>query len=358
VARRWTDVDDERLARGYADGEPLANIAAELHRSVDALVARRNLLGIPPRHRARPWTTLEDRFLRAAADRRIPASVLAGRLDRAVGQVRARQRRLGLPPATPGRPYTEADETMLREGWDAGVGLDELARRMRRSPGALRARAEALGLHHPPRRARWTAAEDDRLRTGYARGLTCRRIAADLPGRTSGAVAARARKLGLSTYGRSWTAHDEARLRQLASTCSVSELADTLSRTPAAIRRRARRLGLTIGVDPSPPRAGAHWTAAEDAFLRHHAGASPAVLGMRLGRTDLAVVSRLSQLGLREGRHRSPHHPAPARAGLTPGEHRLVARELAHPGGRRLLALAERLDRSPGSLLKAAGQAR
>jgi hypothetical protein len=38
--------------------------------------------------------------------------------------------------------------------------------------------------------------------------LSCREIARELPGRTLAAVAARARKIGLATHGRLWTAAD------------------------------------------------------------------------------------------------------------------------------------------------------
>jgi hypothetical protein len=58
-------------------------------------------------------------------------------------------------------------------------------------------------------------------------------------------------------------------------------------------------------------------------------------------------VIRLRQLGLRDGRRRSPHHPARTDGGLTAGERRLIERELPHATGRRLLALGRRLDSSP-----------
>ena len=180
----------------------------------DALVARRALLGIAPRRTPRPWSELEDRLLRSAVEARVPATALAGRVERSVDQIRARRRQLGLamPPA---RGYTPAEDVMLRDGWTAGVRVADLAHRLGRSPDAVRLRARALGLHRPARRRRWTAMEDATLRDGYADGLTCRRIADGLAQRTPAAVAARARKLGLTTYARAWTALDDRRLRRL-----------------------------------------------------------------------------------------------------------------------------------------------
>ena len=189
--------------------------------------------------------------------------------------------------------------------------------------------------------------EDATLRDGYADGLTCRRIADGLADRTPTAVAARARKLGLTTYARTWTALDDRRLRRLTPLRSPAEIAQVLGRTPQAVRRRARKLGLASGPAPRPPRAGARWNAEEDRLLRLHAGMSPGVLALRLGRSDQGVEARLRELGLRDGRRRSPHHPAPTDGGLTAGERRLIERELPHATRSGLLGLAHRLESSP-----------
>lgn len=346
MARRWTSAEDAHLRRGYDAGLPVAEIAKALGRSVDALVARRALLGIPPRRVRLPWSELEDQLLRSAVKAGVPATALAGRLERSAEQVRVRRRQLGLASRT-ARRYTPAEDTVLRDGWTAGVGVEELARRLGRSPDAVRVHADALGLHRPARRRRWTVAEDAIVRDGYADGLTCRRIADGLGARTAGAVAARARKLGLTTYARRWTSTDDGRLLHLVTLRSPGEIAEALGRTPEAIRRRARTLGLATGPSARAARAGARWTAEEDALLRLHAGLNPGALAPRLGRSDQAVVIRLRRLGLRDGRRRSPHHPARTEGGLTAGERRLIERELPHATGRRLLALGHRLESSP-----------
>lgn len=348
MARRWTSVEDAQLRELYGAGIPVGAIAGRLGRSGDAIVARRNLLGIAPRRVSRPWSVLEDRLLRSAFEAGVPASALGPRLGRSVDQVRARRRQLGLHRFT-ARRYSPAENALLREAWAAGRPIDQLAHHLGRSPDAVRVHADTLGLHRPTRRRRWTATEDAALRDGYADGQSCQHIATGLPGRTAGAVAARARKLGLATYARGWTEADDARLRQLVAQRSPAEIAWPLGRTPEAVRRRLRTLGLATFPGPTL-RAGARWTPEEDDVLRLHAGLNPGVLAQRLGRSDHAVVARLRRLGLRDGRQRSPHHPARATGGLTPGQWRLVDRELRRPAGRALLALAWRLERSPGAL--------
>ena len=355
VARRWTSGDDARLRRGYAAGEPVEEIASVLGRSPDAVVARRALLGIAPRRVPRPWSELEDRLVRSAVHARVPATALAGRLQRSVDQIRARRRHLGLAMPT-ARGYTPVDDSMLRALWTSGDRVPDLARRLGRSPDAVRLRAQALGLHRPAARRRWTAMEDATLRDGYADGLTCRRIADGLTRRTPAAVAARARKLGLPTYARAWTALDDRRLRRLAPLRSPAEIAQLLGRTPEAVRRRTRTLGLASGPAPRPMRAGARWSAEEDALLRLHAGINPGALALRLDRSDQGVAARARQLGLRDGRRRSPHHPAPTDGGLTAGEWRLMDRELARARGRGLQALSHRLGRSPAAIRELAEQ--
>lgn len=349
MAPRWTSAEDAQLRRRYAHGVPVAELARELGRSADAVVARRELLEIAPRRVPRPWSALEDRLLRSAVKARLPATALVEQLDRSVAQIRARRRRLGLlVPAV--RRYTPAEDDLLRAAWTAGAGVDELARRLGRSPDSVRVHAEALDVHRPARRRRWTAAEDASLRDGYAEGWTCRHIARILPGRTAAAVAARARKLGLTTYARRWSRADDERLRRLQGRRSPAEIARALGRTPEAIRRRARNLALTTAVPSDPSRSGWPWSSEEDDLLRLHAALNPALLAERLGRSDEAVVTRLRRLGLRDGRRRSPHHPAPTSAGLTPGEWRLLDRELRSSTRRDLLALSRRLERSPAAI--------
>ena len=349
VARRWTPADDERLHRGYRAGVPLASIAAELGRSTDALVARRKLLGIPSRREQRAWSMLEDRLLEASIRSRIPATLLAGRLQRSVEQIRVRRRHLGLETPA-GRRYSAEDDALLVRGWGDGASVDALARQLRRSPDAVRLHAAQLGLYSPAGRRRWTVDEDAIVRKGYAEGHTCRRIADELGARTEGAVAARARKLGLATYARAWSRTDDERLRRLIAQRSVADTARALSRTPEAVRMRARRLGLAGALGAAPARGGAQWTAAEDDVLRLHAELHPGALAVRLGRSDRAVATRMRKLGLRDGRERSPHHSAAAHGEFTAGELRLIDRELPHATGRALLSLADRLNRSPACI--------
>jgi hypothetical protein len=350
VARHWRPDEDDSLRRMYDAGASLALIAHELGRSPDAVSARRRALGVARRRSSPPWSALEDALLREAAHARLPTTVVARRLRRPLEQVRVRRRRLGL--ARPGsRRYTPAEDAMIRSEWLATGDVTAMARRLGRRPDAVRLRAAQLGLHRPVRRRRWSGAEDATVRDGYTDGLTCSEIAAGLEHRTPTAVAARARKLGLATYARVWTGADDARLDRILAGRSTDDAARLLGRTPEAVRRRARKLGILALGTRAPARAGARWTAGEDALLVLHAGLNPAMLGALLDRSDRAVAGRLRRLGLRAGRWRSPHHPSPANDGLTPGERALIDREIRDRGARALVPLEDRLERPLGAFV-------
>jgi hypothetical protein len=354
MATRWHAHEDELLRGQYEAGAPLATIARQLNRSEDAVSARRSALRLSPRRSAPSWSPREDAMVRVAAEAGLPARVLAARLQRPVEQVRARRRKLGLsrPRA---RPYTAAEDAIVRAAWVAGADVEELARRLNRAPDALRIRAGQLGLHRPPARRRWRADEDAVVRDGYTDGFTCKQIAGLLVGRTPAAIAARARKLGLATYGRRWTRADELRLARMLSVGSVDDAAGSLGRTPEAVRRRAQHLGIGLRRPPNDLRSGRRWTPAEDERLRLHAALNPAVLASLLGRSDHAVVARLRRLGLRAGRYGSPHHPTRTQGGFTLGERALLERELSTRGGRALYILERRLERSAEDLRTLAG---
>lgn len=241
----------------------MGDIARRLGRSKDAVVARRRALEIPSRRLRRPCPATEDRLLELADRAGIPVGAIASALRRSRGDVRARRQALRLPAPHRGRRYSPLEDALLREH-------------------------------------------------GYAAGLSYEQIAHDLPKRSSGAVAARARRLGLCSYARRWTTTDDARLRILTDISTPAQIARSLGRTPQAIRRRADILGMRL-LRRTADRSGARWAQAEDDLLRLNPSLNPAVLAERLGRSDHAVTRRLRSLGLRAGRQRSPTiRPAPS----------------------------------------------
>jgi hypothetical protein len=327
VGRRWTPGEDRQLGRLYAEQLAVGQIALRLGRSADAVVARRRALGIAPRRQSRPWSVREEALVRAGAAAGVPASLLASRLHRSVHQIRGRRRVVaGARPAA--RPYLPPEDALIRL-WPLERGeLVSLADRLGRSPDALRLHAQQLGVHRPRPRRRWTAWEDALIRDGYTSALPCNEIAAQLPHRSVASVAARARKLGLSTYARRWSAQDECRLAHLtARGDTLEDVAQRLGRTQEAIRRRAVRLGARPPAAALAPRRARRWSTEEDELLRLHSALNPARLAQLLGRSDAAVCRRLCALGLRAGAQRSPHHPVSRPHGQsTPGERATIGR--------------------------------
>jgi hypothetical protein len=349
VAARWRPDEDRSLRSWYLQGVAVVEIARRLGRSADAVDARRRLIGLAPRRRPREWSARQDALLLASRRAGVPARVVAERLGLPLEAVRRRRRALA-PTRAASRRWTRAEDERLRAWLAAGSSLGELARQLGRSEGALRTRARERGLlPHAERRRRWTPFEDDLLRSGYESGLTCQAIASELLAgkRTPESVSTRARKLGLATYARAWTADEDRALRQLGiSGATVSKAAERLARTPEAIRRRSHRLGIALARDPVLGRARP-WRPEEDALLRELSGLHPARLARILGRSDPAIRRRRVSLGIN---NRSPHHLPPGHDGLTPGERRLLAREYAPEQPSRILALARRLGRSPAEL--------
>ena len=351
MAARWTSTEDQALRVHYEAGARLEEIGERLGRSAQAVSERRRTLGISTRGVA--WTAAEDALVLAAAGAGVPDSPVAQRLGRTVEQVRRRRRGLAGPRISP-RPYSAADDQRLRAVW-AGADVERLASELGRSAGSLRLRAQALGLHRPQPRRRWQPEEDAVVRDGYEQALSCTQIASGLTGRSAGAVAARAAKLGLATYARAWTHIDDRSMHVLAGEgFAIEAIAEALGRTPQAVLMRARRLQIALPAPRAARRSGSRWTAVEDDVLRVNGALNPAVLAQTLGRSPHAITQRMRRLGLRDGR--SPHHPTARRGSLTPGERVTAARELRTGGAGRVLTLARRLDVSPSLIRAAAAQ--
>lgn len=346
---RWDSAADQRLREFYAADVALAQIATQLGRTYKSVAARRDRLGLPPRRPRRAWSSGETALLIAAGRAGIPAAAVAERLGRSVDSVRNRRRLLALQTSAGGRPYLPAEDAAIRECFAEAGDAGSLAKQLGRSLDALRLRARALGVHEPPRRRRWTEAEDAVVRDGYGRALSCAQIARQLVGRSPGAVTARAHKLGLADFGRTWMLADDARLRALHARDHPSEeIAEALVRTPEAVRARCCRLGLSM---PATARGHARrrWTRADDELLTLYAALNPAVLARLLNRSDRAVTQRIRKLGLTSQGLRSPHHPAPRSAGLTPAERRVAQREVVGDPARALV-VAARLGREPRAI--------
>lgn len=350
---RWSEHDDSRLGEWYVDGVPVATIARRLGRSPDAVDARRRALDLPARRpRSRRWSPAQDALLRASAEAGVPAAALAERLGLPLETVRRRRRELA-PVHQRAKPYAAEEDAALRDAIVGGRALRELASQLGRTEGALRTRARALGLLPKGSRRRWTQRDDELLREGYERGLTCTAVARVMlrNARTAGAVAARARRLGLASYARAWTPEEEESLRRLArGGASLYAAAERHGRTPDAIRRRALKHGVEFSRQ-SPSTAGRRWTEREDALLRDFSSLHPVRLSRLLGRSDRAVLHRIRALGLANG---SPHRLPSTASGVTAGELRLIAQECSDAGPRRVLALARRLGRHPGEVRRLA----
>ena len=99
------------------------------------------------------------------------------------------------------------------------------------------------------------------IRDGYTSALPYAEIARQLPHRTTASVAARARKLGLISYARRWSIHDDQRL--IALTHRGRTLEDVAQRS-AGPRRRSAGTHRGLGIDPPQPapapRHARRWT--------------------------------------------------------------------------------------------------
>jgi hypothetical protein len=348
VARRWSRAEDQSLRRLYADQVSVEQIALELRRSPDAVVARRQSLGIAPRRRSRPWSPGEDALLSAGTSAGVAAASLAQRLNRSPEQVRARRRTL-VAPGPRARPYLAHEDEAIRTCLAERGSLVELAGRLGRSADAVRVHAQQLGVHRPPSRRRWTDWEDALLRDGYTGARGCAQIARQLPHRSAASVSARAHNLGLATYARRWSTNDDQRLAHLtARGATLEEAAQQLGRTPEAIRSHTARLAIKPPPPAPAPRSARRWTGEEDELLRLHYALNPGRLAELLGRSDAAVCRRLCALGLRASAQRSPHHPVRRDKGLpTPGELSVIERELGVATPRRRALILRRLEYSP-----------
>lgn len=154
----------------------------------------------------------------------------------------------------------------------------------------------------------WLEGDVAALRDGYARGATPAEIAEAI-GRTTGAVVAKAYRLGIvePTYRR-WTEAEERRLAELAgSGASRAEAAEALGIPLGSVSGKARRMGVRFM--RRGPVWGHRWTTADDVVLLRArlAGKTAKEAAADIGVSPNAARKRFVRLRRRAEAEREAH---------------------------------------------------
>ena len=255
----YTDWELAQIREGYAQGVPVAQLAALIGRPPSGMATVASRLGLVHANAPPDWSMAEQQRALALAETSLPYRTIAQRLrdegfppraHNAVGQV---IRKLGYGRGW-GRPWTDEERDWLRAAYARGASLTPLQSRLGRSMCSIRWMAGELGLrgtHARPNGWRtepaWTEDEIAILRRDYSRVPTPE-LAASL-GRAKGGVFNKAFSLGLvHGYIRAFTDDEKAAIRIAhANGISLSDLSDALRRDPAVVSKHAiRKLGLSF----------------------------------------------------------------------------------------------------------------
>ena len=204
----------------------------------------------PERNGPKRWTPEED----AIIAERYPIGSWRGAAKHLVGRTQhAIQRRasiLGIRLAGPTirtNSWTEKEDRAIRECYPNGGAPKAAMSLSGRTPGAIACRASRLGvrtLHRGDARPLWTREDDELLRQHYSSGGP-RAAASVLPHRTIAAIKSRAGVLCLKSNAPSaWAPKEEAVLRNELDRRTYREIAELLGKTMPSVKNKAQALGL------------------------------------------------------------------------------------------------------------------
>lgn len=251
--QRWTQADDDALARQFRAGQSLRELAAAFGRSQFSIRKRleKLCLIIPeddPDSPTRPWTDEDVSQLRHMYESGLPIGHISAVMNRTTAAVSARLFYMGLggsapeiippdvakpmkaepeqpvqPPSahaasitnaaaiSPSRPWTAEDDAYLLRAWAEGVSLGDICASLNRRDRLVRCRLIYLGAADhsligmpsmPPELAHqglpWYPEEIDRLYHMFRHGRAPEQMAAELL-RSVGAIRSRLEMLGLTT---------------------------------------------------------------------------------------------------------------------------------------------------------------
>lgn len=251
----------------------------------------------------RPWSEDDLIMLHRRLGEGIPVAQLSAELQRSVNSIREMThdiRTWAGAKRPEKRPWTDDDILDLRQFVADGATVSKCAAKLGRSRGAVFRKKALLGLTPKIRRPGWIAEEDKALETLYAQGLTDEEISKRLrTQRSQQGVKKRRLLLALKRVrpaqgGRYalWSAADDDQLRQCQQ-MKNEDIAPLLSvpRSPSAIANRLARLKVR-------PRHVRPWTETESQQLLdlRQQGLSDREIGERLGRTRSAISMQRMRL--------------------------------------------------------------
>lgn len=158
-----------------------------------------------------------------------------------------------------GTPWTTKDIEILRRMHEEEEACcSQIAERLGVKKARVHQKCMELGIYLRHEHE-WSTKEINKLRELAALNKNSDEIAEELPGRTSGAVVAKARTLGIFIYevkkpgaivhpaSKEWTLAEERRLKELIyTTLSIKETAKILGRSPNAIRVKMSMSGISL----------------------------------------------------------------------------------------------------------------
>jgi hypothetical protein len=147
----WTEAMDEQLrVRYYERGQTFPQIAEAMGRSAEACRTRARRLGWEASYELTRWTDAEDEALAALVAAKVGSKRIAAEVGRSLQAVLHRMRHLHLTGAIATEKshhaYTVADMDALRTQWEAGARIREIAAALGRTEGSVTHQARRLGL--------------------------------------------------------------------------------------------------------------------------------------------------------------------------------------------------------------------
>ena len=248
----------------------------------------------------------------------VSISKLAAWLGRSEAAVKYKRHELGIGKE---RRWSEADTEFLRK--NPRMPVKEVARRLGKQKNSIHNKRKALGI----RSHEWTEEEDKAVRMWHNR-LSAEKIAARLPGRTTMAVAIRARQMGLHS-NIFWKDSDVEFLKANPG-MSVAEAARILNKTVNGVYHKRRSLGMTRKL------ARKKWTDGDKALLAEltRGRTTAKTIAARLGRTKASVQAMQKIMGLRVPR---------SEKALKPDDERFLRKNPDMPA----VEIADHIGRSP-----------
>lgn len=276
---------------------PLSKISKELNISYYQIMVEVKKLGLT--YQSNRWTEEEEKILTELSSKCFIKDI-AKVLGRSEGSIISKAKQMGLDYVTLTKKYTQEELDYIKNNWGI-VPVNEMARTLKVSRNMIQTQADSMNLPKlgSDSYSKWTEEAIKKLRR-LAKTKTITELAYYFKTTNSAISSVASRnQISLIDEKNSWTEADNLLLKECAKTMNLAQIAIQMEKSTSAIRLHAKREGIEIRKNEQHQKSV--WTDQDSEELQKLIQEEKTLLQIAatMGKKDAILLKKAREMGLK-----------------------------------------------------------